>query len=82
MRTGVVQVKLREFAGLLQRLVTGWTGFAPPWGNTTSGQENIVPLKRHVIERDIAGLGGLSDDELSAAAGTSNHALAQLTPQV
>lgn len=35
-------------------------------------------MKRYVIERDIPGVGNLGEDELRAAAGTSNAALAQL----
>jgi hypothetical protein len=41
-----------------------------------------MPLKRYVIERDIVGIGAMSGDELSNAAGTSNAALAQLNPRV
>ena len=41
-----------------------------------------MPLKRYVIERDIVGVGAMSDDELSGAARTSNDALAQLNPRV
>jgi len=41
-----------------------------------------MPLKRYVIERDIVGIGAMSGDELSNAAGTSNVALAQLNPRV
>jgi hypothetical protein len=39
-------------------------------------------MKRYVIERDIVGVGALSGDELSAAARTSNEALAQLAPRI
>lgn len=41
-----------------------------------------MTLKRYVIERDIIGIGALSDDELSGASATSNDALAQLNPRV
>lgn len=41
-----------------------------------------MSLKRYVIERDIVGVGAMSDDELSGAARTSNDALAQLNPRV
>lgn len=41
-----------------------------------------MSLKRYVIERDIAGIGGMSSDEMSGAARTSNDALAQLNPRV
>lgn len=41
-----------------------------------------MPLKRFVIERDIADVGAMSDTELSGAAETSNAALAQLAPRV
>ena len=39
-----------------------------------------MTLKRYVIERDIVGVGAMSDDELSGASGASNDALAQLGP--
>ena len=39
-------------------------------------------MKKFVIERKIDGVGRLNDRELSAAAGTSNQALAQLAPKV
>jgi len=39
-------------------------------------------MKRYVIEREITGVGAMSDDELSGAAQTSNGALAQLAPRV
>jgi len=41
-----------------------------------------MQLKRYVIERDIVGVGAMSDDELSGASATSNDALAQLGPRV
>ena len=41
-----------------------------------------MPLKRYVIERDIVGVGAMSEEELSAASATSNSALAQLSPRV
>jgi hypothetical protein len=41
-----------------------------------------MPLKRYVIERDIIGVGAMSDDELSGASATSNEALAQLGPRI
>ena len=41
-----------------------------------------MPLKRYVIQRDITGVGAMSEDELSGAAAASNHALAQLNPRV
>ena len=36
-------------------------------------------MKRYVIERDIAGVGGLNDEQLKGAAATSNAALAKLS---
>lgn len=39
-------------------------------------------MKRYVIERDITGVGAMSEDELAGAARTSNDALAQLAPRV
>lgn len=36
-------------------------------------------MKRYLIEREIAGVGAFSDEELRGAANTSNEALAQLT---
>ncbi|WP_127903539.1 DUF4242 domain-containing protein [Solirhodobacter olei] len=39
-------------------------------------------MKRYVIERDIVGVGALSDEELAGAAKTSNAALSELAPQV
>ena len=39
-------------------------------------------MKKYVIERDIPGVGGFSPAQLSAAAATSNAALAQLGPKV
>ncbi|WP_127903031.1 DUF4242 domain-containing protein [Solirhodobacter olei] len=39
-------------------------------------------MKRYVIERDINGVGALSDEELAGAAKTSNAALAELAPRV
>lgn len=41
-----------------------------------------MPLKRFVIERDIVGVGAMSEGELSDAAATSNAALAELAPKV
>lgn len=41
-----------------------------------------MALKRYVIERDIPGIGGSSEGDLSGAAGTSNSALAKLAPRV
>lgn len=41
-----------------------------------------MTLKRFVIERDIVGVGAMSQNELSDAAETSNAALAQLAPSV
>ena len=41
-----------------------------------------MALKRYVIEREIVGVGAMSDSELSGAAATSNAALAQLAPRV
>ena len=35
-------------------------------------------MKRYMIERDLPGVGGLSDDQLGGAAKTSNAALAQI----
>lgn len=35
-------------------------------------------MKRYVIERDLPGVGSMDDKELSAAASTSNQALARL----
>ena len=39
-------------------------------------------MKRYVIERDLPGVGGMSEDELCGAARTSNDALSQLAPKV
>lgn len=39
-------------------------------------------MKRYVIERDIAGVGGLNGEQLQGAAQTSNAALAQLAGKV
>ena len=39
-------------------------------------------MKAFIIERDLPGLGTAGDGDLSAAAGTSNAALAQLAPRV
>ena len=39
-------------------------------------------MKKYVIERDLPGVGGMSDDDLSGAARTSNDALSQLAPKV
>jgi len=39
-------------------------------------------MKRYVIERDLPNIGAASPSDLSAAAATSNAALAQLAPQV
>ncbi|MGE0044990.1 MAG: DUF4242 domain-containing protein [Hyphomonadaceae bacterium] len=39
-------------------------------------------MKKYVIEREIAGVGGLNETQLSDAAKTSNGALAQLAPKV
>ena len=39
-------------------------------------------MKKFVIERKIEGVGRMNDRELSAAAATSNKALAQLAPKV
>jgi hypothetical protein len=41
-----------------------------------------MPLKRYLIERDIVGIGAMSQEELSIASTTSNDALAQLGPRV
>jgi hypothetical protein len=42
----------------------------------------FAAMKKFVIERKIDGVGKLNDRELSAAAATSNQALAQLSPKV
>lgn len=39
-------------------------------------------MKAYVIERDLPGIGGMSQTEISGAAATSNAALAQLAPKV
>lgn len=39
-------------------------------------------MKRYVIEREIAGIGGKSAAECSLIAATSNAALAQLSPSI
>jgi len=39
-------------------------------------------VKAYVIERDLPGIGGMSQTEISGAAATSNAALAQLAPKV
>lgn len=41
-----------------------------------------MALKRYVIERDIVGIGAMSEAELSGASKTSNQALAQLAPRI
>ena len=41
-----------------------------------------MTLKRYVIERNIVGVGAMSDQELCGAATNSNAALAQLAPKV
>jgi len=41
-----------------------------------------MSLKRYVVERDIVGVGAMSDDELAGASATSNDALAQLNSRV
>lgn len=42
----------------------------------------MAQLKRYMIERDIAGVGGMSEVELCGAARTSNQALEKLGPTV
>ncbi|PWJ10046.1 DUF4242 domain-containing protein [Jannaschia seohaensis] len=39
-------------------------------------------MKKFVIEREIAGVGDMNDEEISGAAKTSNDALVQLAPKV
>lgn len=39
-------------------------------------------MKKYVIERDLPGVGGMSDDELGGATSKSNEALAQLPGKV
>jgi hypothetical protein len=39
-------------------------------------------MKRYVIERDIPGIGRVSNDEMKGAASTSNEALGQLAGKV
>ncbi|NKB50956.1 MAG: DUF4242 domain-containing protein [Rhizobiaceae bacterium] len=39
-------------------------------------------MKKFVIEREISGVGAMSDEELCGAAKTSNDALSQLAPRV
>ena len=39
-------------------------------------------MKKYMIERDIAGVGGLGAEDLKGAAQTSNAALCQLGPKV
>lgn len=41
-----------------------------------------MTLKRFVIERDIVGVGAMSEKELCGAAAVSNAALAELAPKV
>ena len=38
-------------------------------------------MKKYVIERDLPGVGGMSDDELGGATSKSNEALAQLAEE-
>jgi len=37
-----------------------------------------MALKKYIIERDIPGVGGMNDNELSGAASTSNDALCKI----
>lgn len=39
-------------------------------------------MKKFVIEREVPGIGGLNNEEMSGAAKTSNEALDQLAPKV
>jgi hypothetical protein len=39
-------------------------------------------MKRYVIERDLPGVGSMSENELRQAAATSNSAISQLFPKV
>jgi hypothetical protein len=39
-------------------------------------------MKRYVIERDLPGVGSMSEDELRQASSTSNSAISQLFPKV
>lgn len=39
-------------------------------------------MKKYIIERDLPGVGGMSNDELGGATSKSNDALAQLPGQV
>ena len=39
-------------------------------------------MKRFVIERDLPGVGSMSEDELRQASSTSNSAISQLFPKV
>ncbi len=39
-------------------------------------------MRRYVIEREIPAVGGLDAEQLCAAAGKSNEALAQLAPDI
>lgn len=41
-----------------------------------------MPLKQYVIERDVVGIGALSENELSDVSATSNNALKQVGPAV
>lgn len=41
-----------------------------------------MPLKTYVIERDVVGIGAMSEEELSGASATSNAALAEVGPAV
>ncbi len=40
-----------------------------------------MALKKYIIERDLPGVGQMSGDELSGAAGTSNDALCKIGPE-
>jgi hypothetical protein len=46
-----------------------------------SFQEGI-DMKKYIVERDLPGVGGMSDEELGGATSTSNEALAQLPGKV
>jgi hypothetical protein len=83
----MADIPRREFitkAGMALAGVAALSAVRPAFGGTATpnASTRIQTMKRYVIEREIAGIGGKTAAECSLVAATSNAALAQLSPRI
>ena len=83
----MTDIPRREFitkAGATLAGVAALSAVQPALGETVmpNSSTRIRTMKRYVIEREIAGIGGKTTAECSLIAATSNAALAQLSPGI